>query len=135
MLKKACITQAFRLAFPEEVSMLPYEESEIPEPTNEITTEAVKEVKELSKEPLQEPPKNKEEKISEAQKKRLWVIANKTAEEHGLSKEVVETVVRSVLAEYGLEHTKDILREDYDTIVEKIIKELIEIAKEGGNEE
>jgi C-terminal processing protease CtpA/Prc len=133
MLKKACITQAFRLAFPEEVSMLPYEESEILEPTNEITTEAVKEVKELSKEPLQEPPKNKEEKISEAQKRRLWVIANKTAEEYGLSKEIVETVIRGVLSQYNLEHTRDISRKDYDTIVEKIIKEIEEIAKEGGN--
>jgi phage recombination protein Bet len=118
MLKKTAIAQAFRLAFPEETASLPYEEAEVmSEPINETVKEA---------------SEDKEDKISEAQKKRLWVIANNTAKEHGLSNEVMETVIRSVLSEYGLEHTKDINKKDYDAIVEKITKELIEISKEGG---
>ncbi|MBX0310390.1 MAG: recombinase RecT [Sulfurihydrogenibium sp.] len=134
MLKKACITQAFRLAFPEEVAMLPLEEAEaMAESVNETMTETVNEtVKELPKETSTE---DKEDKISEAQRKRLWAVANDTAKKHGLTKEVVETVIKSVLSEYGLEHTSNISKNDYDAIVEKIIKEIEEIAKEGGNEE
>jgi phage recombination protein Bet len=125
MLKKTAIAQAFRLAFPEETASLPYEEAEVmSEPViNEPVKETVKETSE-----------NKEDKISEAQKKRLWAIANNTAKEHGLTNEVVETIIRSVLAEYGLEHTKDILKKDYEEIIEKITKEIVEIAKEGGEE-
>jgi len=125
MLKKTAISQAFRLAFPEETTSLPYEESEVSESViNEVVSEPAKEASE-----------DKEDKISEAQKKRLWAIANETAKEHGISNEVVKTIVKSVLSEYGLEHTSDISKNDYETIVEKIIKELIEISTQGGNEE
>jgi phage recombination protein Bet len=127
MLKKTAIAQAFRLAFPEETASLPYEEAEV------MSEPAINEpVKETTKKEVSE---DKEDKISEAQKKRLWAIANNTAKEHGLTNEVVETIIRSVLAEYGLEHTKDIERKNYEEIIEKITKEIEEIAKEGGNEE
>jgi ribosome biogenesis GTPase A len=121
MLKKTAIAQAFRLAFPEETASLPYEEAEV------MSEPAINE-------PVKEASEDKEEKISEAQKKRLWAIANNTAKEHRLSNEVVETIIRSVLAEYGLEHTKDINKKDYEEIIEKIKTEIKEIAKEGGEE-
>jgi len=124
MLKKTAISQAFRLAFPEETSLLPLEEAEIAsEPVEETTEEATKEEPEIRY------------TITEGQIRRLWAIAYATAKENKLSNEVAERVVRDVLADYGLEHTKDILREDYDEIIEKIKAEIKEIAKEGGNEE
>jgi phage recombination protein Bet len=129
MLKKTAISQSFRLAFPEETASLPYEEAEFAsEPT--IINETVKELpKELPKETSTE---DKEDKISEAQKKRLWAIANDTAKKHGLTKEVVETVIKSVLSEYGIESTRDISKDNYEEIIERIIKELEEISSEGG---
>ncbi|MBX0310835.1 MAG: recombinase RecT [Sulfurihydrogenibium sp.] len=134
MLKKTAIAQAFRLAFPEETASLPYEEAEVmSEPA--IINEPVKEI---SKEP--EPSKEEAEdeikyKITEGQIKRLWAITYATAKQYGLSNEVAESIVRSVLSSFGIEHTKDIEKKDYEEIVEKIKKEIEEIAKEGGNEE
>jgi phage recombination protein Bet len=138
MLKKACITQAFRLAFPEEVAMLPYEEAEaMAETINETIPEPVKE---LPKEPAQETSTEEVEDeikytITEGQIKRLWAIAYATAKENKLSNEAAESIVRSVLSQYNLEHTKDIEKKDYEEIVEKIKAEIEEIAREGGNEE
>jgi phage recombination protein Bet len=126
MLKKTAISQAFRLAFPEETSLLPLEEAEfatdqaVEEPETEETTEEVEDEIKYT--------------ITEGQIRRLWAIAYATAKENKLSNEVAESIVRSVLSDYGLEHTKDILREDYDEIIEKIKSEIEEIAREGGNE-
>jgi phage recombination protein Bet len=125
MLKKTAIGQAFRLAFPEETSLLPLEEAEITsepaieEPEIEATEEVEDEIKYT---------------ITEGQIRRLWAIAYATAKRYGLSNEVAESVVRSVLFEYGLEHTKDIDKKDYEEIIEKIEAEIEEIAKEGGYE-
>ena len=107
MLKKVCIAQAFRLAFPEETNELPYEESElVPEPTIE------------EKEPEPEPePHNT---ISEAQVKRLWAIIRTTAKQYNIGEEEVELIVRTVLADYSLESTKDIPKNLYDEITETI---------------
>jgi phage recombination protein Bet len=127
MLKKTAISQAFRLAFPEETSLLPLEEAEfaseptVEEPEIEEATEEVEDEIKYT--------------ITEGQIKRLWAIAYATAKQHGLSNEVAESVVRSVLSEYGLEHTKDIDKKDYEEIIEKIKAEIEEIAREGGNEE
>jgi hypothetical protein len=127
MLKKTAISQAFRLAFPEETSLLPLEEAEITsepaveEPVIEETTEEVED-------------EEIRYTITEGQIRRLWAVAYATAKENKLTNDAAERVVRDVLADYGLEHTKDILREDYDEIIEKIKAELIEIAKEGGEE-
>jgi phage recombination protein Bet len=126
MLKKTAISQAFRLAFPEETSLLPLEEAE-------ITSEPAGEEPEIE-EATEEVEDEIKYTITEGQIRRLWAIAYATAKEFRLSNEVAESVVRSVLSEYGLEHTKDIDKKDYEEIIEKIKKEIEEIAKEGGYE-
>jgi phage recombination protein Bet len=105
MLRKAAIAQAFRLAFPHETWELPLEEGEI------VEYETVEEVK----------------TISEAQAKRLWVIAKAVGEEAGIGKAEVEKVVREVLNEYGLESTKEIPVELYDEVIEKIKARIMEL--------
>jgi len=107
MLRKTAIAQAFRLAFPEETQELPLEEGEI------VEYETVEEVK----------------TISEAQAKRLWIIARRTGEETGIGKAEVERVVRETLDEYGLESTKEIPETLYEEIVEKIKRRIAEFAK------
>jgi len=107
MLRKTAIAQAFRLAFPEETQELPLEEGEI------VEYETVEEVK----------------TISEAQAKRLWIIAKTTGEEAGIGKAEVEKVVREVLNEYGLESTKEIPVSTYEEIIEKIKTRILELAK------
>jgi len=107
MLRKTAIAQAFRLAFPEETQELPLEEGEI------VEYEAVEEVK----------------TISEAQAKRLWIIAKTTGEEAGIGKAEVEKVVREVLNEYGLESTKEIPTALYDEVIESIKTRILELAK------
>jgi len=106
MLRKTAIAQAFRLAFPEETQELPLEEGE-------VEYEAVEEVK----------------TISEAQAKRLWVIAKAVGEEAGIGKAEVEKVVREVLGEHGLESTREIPAESYEEIIEKIKARILERAK------
>ena len=107
MLRKTAIAQAFRLAFPEETQELPLEEGEI------VEYETVEEVK----------------TISEAQAKRLWIIAKTTGEEAGIGKAEVEKVVREVLNEYGLESTKEIPTALYDEVIENIKARILELAK------
>ena len=107
MLRKTAIAQAFRLAFPEETQELPLEEGEI------VEYETVEEVK----------------TISEAQAKRLWVIAKAVGEEVGIGKAEVEKVVREVLNEYGLESTKEIPTTLYDEVIENIKARILELAK------
>ncbi len=107
MLRKTAIAQAFRLAFPTETQELPLEEGEI------VEYETVEEVK----------------TISEAQAKRLWVIAKAVGEEAGIGKAEVEKAVRETLGEYGLESTKEIPTALYDEIVEKIKTCILERAK------
>ena len=107
MLRKTAIAQAFRLAFPEETQELPLEEGEI------VEYETVEEVK----------------TISEAQAKRLWVIAKATGGEVGIGKAEVEKVVREVLNEYGLESTKEIPTTLYDEVIENIKARILELAK------
>jgi len=120
MLKKVCIAQAFRLAFPEETNELPYEESElVPEPT------APEE-----KEPEPEEPHNT---ISEAQVKRLWAIARTSAKYHNISEEEVELIIRTVLADYSLESTKDIPKNLYDEITETIKQRIEAEGKSASN--
>jgi hypothetical protein len=107
MLRKTAIAQAFRLAFPEETQELPLEEGEIVEygTVGEVRT------------------------ISEAQAKRLWVIAKAVGEEAGIEKAEVEKVVREVLSEYGLESTKEIPTTLYDEVIENIKARILELAK------
>jgi phage recombination protein Bet len=107
MLRKTAIAQAFRLAFPEETQELPLEEGEI------VEYETVEEVK----------------TISEAQAKRLWVIAKAVGEEAGIGKAEVEKAVREVLNEYGLESTKEIPTALYDEVIENIKARILELAK------
>jgi phage recombination protein Bet len=104
MLRKTAIAQGFRLAFPQETQELPEEIVEY---------ETVEEVK----------------TISEAQAKRLWIIARRTGEETGIGKAEVERVVRETLNEYGLESTKEIPETLYEEIVEKIKRRIAEFAK------
>jgi phage recombination protein Bet len=108
MLRKTAIAQAFRLAFPEETQELPLEEGEIV-----AEYETVEEVK----------------TISEAQAKRLWVIAKAVGEEAGIGKAEVEKAVREVLNGYGLESTKEIPTALYDEVIESIKARILELAK------
>jgi len=104
MLKKVCIAQAFRLAFPEETNELPYEESEL--------------VPEIPEE--KDPEPEHQNTISEAQVKRLWAIIRTTAKYHNIGEEETELIVRTVLADFGIESTKDIPKNLYDEITETI---------------
>ena len=109
MLKKVCIAQAFRLAFPEETNELPYEESELPiEPTTE----------------KKEPEPEHQDTISEAQVKRLWAISRTIAKYHNISEEETELIVRTVLSDYGIESTKEIPKSLYDEITETVKKRI-----------
>jgi len=114
MLRKTAIAQAFKLCFPEETQELP-EEGE----TAEYETVEVGEVK----------------KISEAQAKRLWIIAKTTGEEAGVGKEEVEKAVREILNDYGLESTKEIPVVLYEEIIEAIKARILELAKIEDGEE
>ena len=108
MLRKVAISQAFKLAFPEETQELEgiLEEGEVEyEPVEEVRT------------------------ISEAQAKRLWVIAKETGEEAGIGKVEVEKIVREILNEYGLESTREIPLTLYDEVIEKIKFRILELAK------
>ncbi len=107
MLRKTAIAQAFRLAFPEETQELPLEEGEI------VEYETVEEVR----------------TISEAQAKRLWVIAKAVGEEVGIGKAEVEKAVREVLNGYGFESTKEIPTALYDEVIESIKTRILELAK------
>jgi hypothetical protein len=63
----------------------------------------------VQKETKEEKSKAKtDEKISIAQAKRMFALAND------------ETIVRQVLNEYGYEHSKDVLKKDYDEICKRI---------------
>jgi hypothetical protein len=108
MLRKVAISQAFKLAFPHEMQEL---EGILGE--GEVEYETVEEVK----------------TISEAQAKRLWIIAKKTGEEAGIGKAEVEKIVREILDEYGLESTKEIPTEWYEEIIEKIKTRILERTK------
>jgi len=113
MLRKTAIAQAFRLAFPEETQELPLEEGEV------VEYETVEDVK----------------TISEAQAKRLWVIAKTAGEEAGIGKAEVEKVVREVLSEYGLESTKEIPTALYEEVIGKIKTRILELKKTEVEEE
>jgi hypothetical protein len=91
MLKKAAITQAFRICFPNETSHLPSEEAEAEmEEQEQIETKT----------------------ISEKQRKFLWAIAK----EENLTEEEVREIIKS----FGYESTKDISIEVFDSIVNAI---------------
>jgi phage recombination protein Bet len=107
MLRKASIAQSFRLCFPEETQELPLEEREI------VGYETVEEVK----------------TISEAQAKRLWIIAKEVGEEAGIGKVEVEKAVREVLNGYGFENTKEIPTALYDEVIESIKIRISELEK------
>lgn len=56
-----------------------------------------------------QPNGNKPDVISEAQRKRMFAIANGN-----------ETLLKSILANYGYEHSKDVSRDDYDKICNEV---------------
>jgi len=97
MLRKVAIAQGFRLAFPEEVAELPYTE-------DEMATADVED----------------KQTISEAQARRLRAIAKAVAREKGMTDEQMVSIVKGVLAEYGVETADEIPRAVYDEIVDKI---------------
>lgn len=70
-----------------------------PEPSAQKEQKEVKEEKTKTK---------ADEKISIAQAKRMFAIAGD------------ETIVRQILDEYGYEHSKDVLKKDYDEICKRI---------------
>lgn len=110
MLKKVAIAQGFRLAFPEEIAELPYTEDEIS--TTEATTVEPKHKTEAVE--------NKSNTISEAQANRLKLIAKAVAKEKEMSDEQMISIVKEVLAEYGIENVESIPKPVYNEIVNKI---------------
>jgi len=95
----------------EETNELPYEESEL--------------VPEIPEEKEPEPePEHHSNTISEAQVKRLWAIARTTAKQYNIGEEEVELIVRTVLADFGIESTRDIPKSLYDEITENIKQRL-----------
>jgi phage recombination protein Bet len=107
MLRKVAIAQGFRLAFPEEVSELPYTE-------DEISTESMEDKHTQSAQPTHSPV------ISEAQAKRLKAIALSAAKEKGIADEELKDIVKGILSEYNIENVDNIPKSVYDEIVEKI---------------
>ena len=97
MLRKTTIAQAFRLCFPEVLDLV--EEIEVQE--------------EQTKE--QQVGQDHEEQnslISERQRRYLWAFAK----EKGLTEEDVRSIIRN----FGYEHTKDVRKEDFDAILKYI---------------
>ncbi len=122
MLKKVAIAQAFRLCFPEDLGGLPYMPEEIAGgtseqlPTSEPTasesqvTQQVDDIPEFNPPPTGPgTPTEIKETISDAQRKRFYAIYKK----YGKTDE--ETKAYLYVA-YGIEHSVDILKKDYDKI-------------------
>lgn len=87
-----------------------------PEWTPEQHTARQKQLSEQQQQPAETPranPANADKPISEAQAKRLFAIAK----EHGWENDEL----REFIGSCGYEHSKDILRKDYDGIIEVII--------------
>jgi phage recombination protein Bet len=108
MLRKVAIAQGFRLAFPEEVSELPYTEDEIS--TVEMEDKHTPSTSSTHSSSV----------ISEAQAKRLRVIAKTLAKEKEMSDEQLKDIVKGVLDEYEIENVDNIPRSVYDEVVNKI---------------
>ena len=111
MIKKVCIGQGFRLAFPNELGGMPYlqEELEGLQPNNEQQKPPL--IQPGKKSEKQEPKTTDDNTISEAQRKRLYAIyknAGKTDDE----------VKEYLFMNYDIEHSKDIPRDKYEEICE-----------------
>jgi phage recombination protein Bet len=145
MLKKVAIAQGFRLAFPDDLGGMPYIPEEMPHdkgggaseslpqeaiidtpvedipvsPEPPVSTDAEKTLPierpsgvEHEKTPPtmnQYPPKDTL-KISDAQRKRFYAIAKGT----GFN----DDEIKAQLARYGIKHTADILKSEYNEMVE-----------------
>lgn len=136
MIKKVCIGQGFRLAFPNELGGMPYlaEELEGLHPN-----EGGKD-QESEKPPIQ-PPQAKSMKdpgthpqakatgevISEAQRKRFYAIAKTTG---ATDDQIKDWLFR----EYGIEHTKDITRDLYDEVCARVKEELGDMREPGSDD-
>jgi phage recombination protein Bet len=107
MLRKVAIAQGFRLAFPEEVSELPYTEDEIS-------------AAEMEDKHAPSTSSTHSSLISEAQAKRLRAIAKSLAKEKEMPDEQLKDIVKGVLDEYEIENVDNIPKVVYDEIVEKI---------------
>ncbi len=103
MLRKVAIAQAFRMAFPTETSMLPYEEVEqwIPEVADNIP-----ENKEV------EPEDTKSEYITEQQRRRFFAIVKKGL---GYNEEFIKEMLKT---HFGIESTKEIKQDQYEEIID-----------------
>jgi len=124
MTKKVCISQGFRLAFPDELGGLPYIPEELPN-ENDVTSEKLdKSIIDVTVETKPETPKDDvpidignddtpEEFISEAQVKRLFAIARNSGWSTNDLKEYLK-------GQYNVEHSKDINKSDYEEIVKWI---------------
>jgi phage recombination protein Bet len=123
MLKKVCISQAFRFAFPDELCGMPYTtdeinpvEAEIIENKTDVVVPQLKETEEPialdDKESVDLYVKNDKdvETITEKQRKLLWVVAK--------GNEWTEEGLRNYLkTAYNIESTKDILASKFDGII------------------
>jgi len=100
MIKKVCIGQGFRLAFPNELGGMPYLQEELEElaPT------------ESDKSPIS-PPQAKQpptEVISEPQRKRLFAISKKAG--------LPEEDIKAFLLTFGFTSSKEITKDKYEEI-------------------
>ena len=122
MLKKVAIAQAFRLCFPEDLGGLPYMPEEIqgtsseqlpsgdPTQSEPQATQQVDDIPDFTPPPKPDltPPKESEN-ISDAQRKRFYAIYKKYGKTDAEAKAFL-------YAKYGIEHSADILKKDYDDI-------------------
>lgn len=120
MLEKVAIGQGFRLCFPDELGGLPYLREEIADapaapPVETITVEEVPQTPQPEQSEVADEPKVQETvenstTISEAQRKRLFAVARA----NGIS----DDELKEILAGMGISSTKDILKSEYDEIIE-----------------
>jgi phage recombination protein Bet len=105
MIRKVALVQALREALPEEFQGL-YSPEEMPVDDSKLEEKPIEVNYTLQEETN---TKQEEQKISLAQAKRMFAIAQGDKD-----------IVRAVLDKYGYEHSKDVTKEDYDKICAEI---------------
>lgn len=121
MIKKIAIGQGFRLAFPNELGGMPYLKEELEDLTLDNQKTPIREPKAKSQK-----IQAKGEPISEAQRKRFYAISKTTG---ATDEQIKDWLFR----EYEIEHTKDITRDIYEEVCQKV-KEGLGDMREPGQE-
>jgi len=75
-------------------------------------------------------PREESQYISEAQRRRLFAITGEECKKSGLSADFGQETVRQILAERGIESTKEIPRDEYESICEDATDRIAAVAAE-----